>query len=558
MKGKTWALVGILTAAIAGGGWRGGLDSSAGRTLTSGPADLVVKNARIFTGTERLPGILALAAQDGRIVALGAEEEVVRFIGPSTRVLDVKGRLVVPGFIDAHCHFSYGGNSLAMLDLGDALTMDFLKKKLAERISELPEGAAVFGFASFPNPGLFGGLGWPTKEILDEVSPGNPVVIRRRGGHAVWINSLALEISGISGDSVAPEGGEILKDAETGEPTGILKEAAAGLLRVREISDPRADIERALDHAAALGLTGIHTGSHLKEIEIFRSLEAEGKLTLRVYAWLPIEGLDEYIRLGIRQGNGDEMVKVGFLKVFIDGTIGVRSALMFEPFAEEPGNSGLAQYREEDFYALVEKAHQHGFQVGVHAIGDKAVHWTLNAFERAQKAQGAKGLRHRIEHNTVNILTDTERFAPLGVVASMQPNITGSELYRRTRLGEERARRVDMWKTLLDRGAILAWGTDWPVSSLNPMFNLFQLVTRTYPEERLTMAEALKFYSWGPAYASHEEDIKGTLEVGKLADMTILSRDLFDIPAREISRTEVLVTVLGGRIVYENPIMEKE
>ncbi len=516
-------------------------------------ADLAVVNGKIFTAAGHKPEVRSVAARNGRIMAIGTIEEIGNSIGPETKVIDAAGNLVVPGFIDAHCHFSYGGKSLAMLDLERALSVDYLRKKLAERIRALPEGAPVFCFASFPNPGLYGGLGWPSKEILDGVSPRNPVVIQRRGGHAVWVNSFALDLSGITAESATPEGGEIVKDSETGEPTGILKEAAANLLKVLEVSDSKADIERALKHAAALGLTGIHTGSNLGEIDVYRELEAEGKLTLRVYAWLPIEGLEEYLRLGIKQGQGDEMVKVGFLKAFIDGTIGVRSALMFEPFTEEPGNTGLAQYQEEDFYELVEKAHRHGFQVGVHAIGDKAVHWTLNAFEKAQKRHGKKGLRHRVEHNTVNIIEDTGRFDPLGVVASMQPNITGTELYRRTRLGEERARRVDMWKTLLGKGAVLAWGTDWPVSPLNPMFNLYQLVTRSYLEERLTMIEALKFYTWGPAYASHEEMIKGTLEVGKLADMAVLSRDLFSIPVREISKTEVLCTILGGRIVYQNP-----
>ncbi|MDH5468440.1 MAG: amidohydrolase family protein, partial [Candidatus Aminicenantes bacterium] len=272
---------------------------------------------------------------------------------------------------------------------------------------------------------------------------------------------------------------------------------------------------------------------------------------LRVYTWIPVHELDKYMEKGIKRGQGDEMVRIGLVKIYIDGTIGVRSALMFESFTEEPGNTGLAQYEEEEFYALVEKAHANGYQVGVHAIGDKGVHWVLNAIERAQKKHGKKGLRHRVEHCTVITFEDAKRCGGLGAVASMQPNITGSELYRRMRLGVERARRVDMWKTLLNSGAVLAWGTDWPVSSLNPMENLFQLVTRYYKEERLTMAEAIKYYTYGSAYASFEEDIKGTLEKGKLADMVVLSRDLFTIPPKEILNTEVLYTILGGKIVYQ-------
>jgi len=476
--------------------------------------------------------------KDGKILAVGSNKEIAEYVGSSTQVLDVEGKLVIPGFIDAHCHFSSGGHSLTKLDLRNARTTEYIQEKIAGRIKELPEGELIAAYASYPNPGLFKGLGWPTKEILDEVSPNNPVIIQRRGGHAVWVNSVALEKSGITKDTESPSGGEIVKDQEN-------------LLKVWDKPKPKEDIERALEHAAKLGITGVQTGSYLKEIEIFKELNKEGKLTLRVSAWVPVQELDRAIEQGIMWGQGDEMVRVGLVKMFIDGTIGVRSALMFEPFAEEPGNTGLAQYEENEFYGLVEKAHKNGYQVGVHAIGDRAVHWVLNAFERAQNKHGKKGLRHRVEHCTVVTFQDAERFGELGVVASMQPNITGSEIYRRVRLGKERARRVDMWRTLLNNGAVLAWGTDWPVSPLNPMENLYQLVTRYYKEERLTMAEAVKYYTFGSAYASHEEDIKGTLEKGKLADMVVLSRDLFTIPSREILRTEVLYTILGGKIIYQ-------
>jgi predicted amidohydrolase YtcJ len=516
-------------------------------------ADLVIMNAKIFTVSEESPFVQAIAVKNGKIMVRGSNEDVAHYSGSTTKVLDLEGKLVIPGFIDAHCHFESGGHSLSMLDLGNALSVGYIQEQIAATIKELPEGAPVFGFASFPNPGLFKGLGWPTKEILDKVAPNNPVVMRRRGGHAVWVNSVALKKSDIAKDSEAPEGGEIVLDPETGEPTGILKEAAQSLLKVWDQPKPKEDIEKALEHAAKLGLTGIHTGSSLRQIEIFKQLRNEGKLTLRVYAWLSLDNIDDYIQKGIKQGQGDHMVRVGFLKAFIDGTIGVRSALMFEPFAEEPGNTGLAQYREEEFYALVEKAHANGYQVGVHAIGDRGVHWVLNAVEWAQQKHGKKGLRHRVEHNTVTTFEDTKRYGRLGIVASMQPNITGSEMYRRMRLGVERARRVDMWRTLLNNGAVLAWGTDWPVSPLNPMFNLYQLVTRYYKEERMTMAEAIEYYTYGPAYASFEEDIKGTLEVGKLADMVILSQDLFTIQPRDITKTEVLYTILGGKIVYQKP-----
>ncbi len=519
-------------------------------------ADLVVLNGRVFTISEENPEVQAVAVKAGKIIALGTTKKIKEYVGLSTKVLDVRRKLVLPGFIDAHCHFSSGGRSLSMLDLSSATSVAYIQEKIAEGIKETPKGKLVSGYVSFPNPTLYGELGWPTKEILDKVSPDNPVVMRRRGGHAVWVNSVVLEMSNITKDSEAPEGGEIVFDPKTGEPTGILKEAAASLMKVHGEVNPKEDIERALKHAAKLGLTGIHTGSYLKEIDIYKELRDEGKLTLRVYGWLPISQLDEYIEKGIKQGQGDEMVKVGFLKCYIDGTIGVRSALMFEPFTEEPGNTGLAQMEEEEFYALVEKAHKNGYQVGVHAIGDKAVHWVLNAVERAQDKHGKKGLRHRVEHNTVNILPDTKRFRELGVIASMQPTITGGEMYKRQRLGIERARRVDMVRTLLTNGTVLCWGTDWPVSPINPMYNLNELVNRLYPEQKLTMAEAIKYYTLGPAYASFEEDIKGSLEVGKLADMVVLSKDLLRPNPKDIPKTEVLYTIVGGKVVYDKSTAE--
>ncbi|MFC2169304.1 amidohydrolase [Acidobacteriota bacterium] len=517
---------------------------------TQEKADFVLKNGKVFTVSEKNPEVQAVAVKQGKIFAVGTNENIEKFIGPSTQTLDVQGKLVLPGFNEAHCHFLYGGQRLDMLSLGGADTVEKIQQKIAERIKELPEGTPVFGVGSFPSTAIFPGLGWPTKEMLDKVSPNNPVVIGRGGGHAVWLNSMSLKQSEITRNTEAPLGGEVVKDPQTGEPSGILKEAAQRLLKVERQSTPKQDIERAVLHTTQLGITSATTHANLESLDIYKELNKEGKLTLRIYATLPFNGLDEFIEKGIKRGQGDEMVRVGFLKAFIDGTIGVRTALMFEDFSEEPGNKGLAQYEEEEFYEMVAKAHMNDFPVGVHAIGDKGVNWVLNAVEKAQLKHGKKGLRHRVEHNTVILMEDTKRFNELGVIGSMQPNITGNQAYRERRLGKERAHRVDMWRTLLDNGAMLCWGTDWPVSTINPMFNLYQIVTR-YPEQRLSMAEAIKYYTFGPAYGSFEEDIKGTLEKGKLADMVVLSQDLFTIDPEDITKTEVLYTILGGKIVHQ-------
>ena len=527
-------------------------------------ADLVLLTGKIFTLNDANPLVESLAVKDGLILALGKSEDIKKFIGPRTQVLDVKGKLVIPGLIDAHTHFASGGQSLTSLSFRGVNSVERVQEMVASKIKELPEGAPVFG--NEYDHTLFPGGNWPSKEDLDRVSPQNPVVIERVDGHSLWVNSLALKKSGITKETKNPFGGEILKDPKTGEPTGILTESATSLITVKRSgveSTPQQDIERGLAHAAKLGLTGIHTSSSLEEIEIYKKLNQEGKLTLRVYAWLPIEEIDKYIKLVIKQGLGDEMVKVGFLKAFIDGTLGSETALMFEPFADAPGKTGLAQYPEEKFYQLVEKAQQNGYQIGVHAIGDKAVNWVLNAVERAEQKYGNKNLRHRIEHAQVIIPSDVKRFKKLGVIASMQPTHCTTDMrFCEKRIGLDRSKNAYIWKTLIDNGAWLAFGSDWPVEPLDPLRGLYSAVTRKniefdypeggwFPEQRLTLAEAIKDFTLGPAFASFEENIKGSLEVGKLADLVVLSKDLFTIPPKEILTAEVLYTILGGKIVYE-------
>jgi hypothetical protein len=466
--------------------------------------------------------------------------------------------------IDAHTHFSSGGRSLISLSFRGVNTIAKVQEMVAAKIKELPPGALVSG--SEYDHTLFPGGNWPTKEDLDKISSDNPVVIRRVDGHSIWVNSLTLKQSGITRDTKDPFGGEILRNPKTGEPTGILTEAAEGMVRVRggEVkSTPEQDILRALEHAARLGLTGVHTDSDLIEIELYNKLKAEDRLSLRVYAWLPVEGLDSYIRKGIHQGQGDRMVRIGFQKVFIDGTLGSGTALMFAPFSDEPGKSGLPQMPETELDALLEKAQENGYQTGTHAIGDKGVHWVLNAVERARKKFGTKDLRHRIEHAQIIAPSDVPRFNQLGVIASMQPTHCTTDMrFCEQRVGKERSKAAYIWRTLLENGAKIAFGSDWPVEPLDPMRGLYSAVTRKniegdfpeggwFPEQRLTMEEAIKLFTSGSSYASFEESIKGTLEPGKLADMIVLTKDLFTIPPREILTTEAAFTILGGRIVFE-------
>ncbi|MGQ9801230.1 MAG: amidohydrolase [Candidatus Saccharicenans sp.] len=553
---RTVMLLSLILTLLAGL-WLSSCQEKAGEK-----AELVLIG-KIFTGNDSQPLVEALAAGGGKILATGTEKQIKKYLGPETRLIELKEGVAIPGLIDAHTHFSSGGRSLIELSFRGVDSVEKIQQMVAEKIKELPPGTPVFG-REYDHT-LFPGQKWPSREDLDKVSPQNPVVIRRVDGHSAWLNSLALKLSGIDKKTRDPFGGEIVRDPRTGEPTGILKESAMALIKVRPTvrSTPEEDILRALDHARKLGLTGVHADVGLGELEIYKKLKAEGKLTLRVYAWLPIEGIDRYLQMGLRQGQGDDFLKIGFLKAFIDGTLGSGTALMFEPFADAPDKSGLPQYPEEDFYQLLEKAYANGFQVGTHAIGDKGVNWVLNAVERAQKKYGPKDLRFRIEHAQIIRPEDFPRFKQLGVIASMQPTHCTTDMrFCEIRVGKERSRYAYAWRTLLDNGAVLAFGSDWPVEPLDPRRGLYSAVTRKniefdypeggwFPEQKLTLAEAIKYFTWGAAYASFEENLKGTLEPGKLADITVFGRDIFSVEPREILTAPVIYTIVDGKVVYE-------
>jgi predicted amidohydrolase YtcJ len=526
-------------------------------------ADLVLVNGKIFTADDANPWAEAVAVRNGKILAVGTNAAIRKYAGSGTRLLDVQGRLVIPGLIDAHTHFVEGGKSLTSLTFRGVNSIAKIQEMVAAKIKELPPGTPVYG--SQYDHTLFPGGNWPTKADLDKVSPQNPVIIERVDGHSVWVNSLALKQSRITKETPNPAGGEILKDRASGEPTGILTETATELLKVKgrvPESTLEQDILRGLAYAASLGLTGVGTSADFKELEAFRQVEREGRLTLRLYAWLPVEAMEACLEKGIRQGQGDDLLRTGFLKIFVDGTLGSGTALMLAPFTDEPGKSGLPQYPYPVFAALVDKAMANGFQIGVHAIGDKGVRWVLDAVEAAEKKHARRDLRPRIEHAQVVAPQDVPRFAELGVIASMQPTHCTTDMrFCERRIGTERSKNAYLWRTLLTSGAHLAFGSDWPVEPLDPMRGLYSAVTRKsieldtpeggwFPDQRLTMAEAIKAFTTGAAYASFDEGRKGQIRPGLLADMVVLSQDLFTIPAREILETKAVWTILGGKIVF--------
>ncbi|MBN1155357.1 amidohydrolase [candidate division KSB1 bacterium] len=528
-------------------------------------ADLIIVNGKIITLDPEHSIEEAIAIQSDRILAVGSNIMIDKYRGYDTIIIDAEQKSVLPGFNDAHCHFVSGSKSLRTLDFRNINSIDTIKEMIAEKIDELPERALILGFHY--DHTLFPDAKFPDKSDLDPISPNNPVVIERIDGHSCWVNSLALKMAGIGPKTKSPFGGEIVTDQKTGEPSGILKESAMDLLSVLyESADEPAtikdDVLKGLTYANSLGITSVHTSAGLNEFEFFNELKKEGKLTLRIYAWQYLDQLDSLLQLNIKPGDGDNELRVGFLKSYIDGTLGSGTALMFEPYSDAPTTNGLIQYPETVYQQKIARAHELGYQTGTHAIGDKGVNVVLNSIEYAQQNFGKRGLRHRIEHAQIVIDQDFTRFSDLGVIASMQPTHCTTDLrFCEQRIGAARSKGAYAWRTFIDNGVHIAFGTDWPVEPLDPLRGIYSAVTRKnietgtpeggwYPEQKLSLTEALEAYTMGSAYASFEEELKGSLEAGKLADIIVLDKDLYAIEPEEILTTRVRFTILGGKIVY--------
>jgi len=532
------------------------------------PATLVITNAKIATMDPQNPRAEAMAVNGETITAIGTVAEVAKYIGSSTRVIDANGRLVVPGFNDSHAHFGGGAAGLSRLNLYGVSSLEEVQRMVAERVAKAAPGEWITG--SRYDHTLWGER-WPTKEDLDKVAPNNPVVLTRASGHSSWANSMALRLSGVTKDTKSPPAGEVQKDPRTGEPTGILLETAQSLVRPRAPQQtPEQARERqkqtlleGLQFAAELGVTSVQTGTSLPEMELIRELQKEGKLTLRWTGWFGLAQAEQLAKQGIVSGQGDDWVRVGFLKGFVDGTLGDGTAAMFEPFTDRPDFDGLPRMTQAQLDSAVLVADKLGFQVGIHAIGDRGVHMVLNAYEKAAQVNGTRNRRHRIEHAQLIKPADIPRFGQLGVVPSMQQTHATTDMrFAETRVGFDRSKTAYAWRSLLDTGATLAFGTDWSVEPLDPMRGVFSSTTRTniqrmepkegwFPEQKLTMWESLYYYTYGSAYAEHMEQKKGRLAPGYFADLVVLNQDLFTIPVEQILQTRVDLTVVGGRVVYE-------
>lgn len=531
------------------------------------PADLVLLNGKIWTVNDKQPEAEAVAILGQRIVAVGANADIRKLIGKTTKVIDLQGKRAVPGFNDAHVHFLDGGAGLASVQLRDAKTPEEFRKRIGEFAAKLPKGRWVLN-------GNWDHENWtpanlPTRQLIDAVTPDNPVFINRLDGHMCLANSLALKLAGITRETKDPDGGTIVRDAQ-GEPTGVLKDAAMNFV-YKVIPAPSEDemieaVKAALKYAAENGVTSVQDMSAAPEVlAVYQRLLKQGELTVRISGHQPLAEWQRLARVGLKAGFGNDKLQVGALKGFADGSLGSTTALFFAPYLDDPQTAGLPSdemFPESKMRERILGADKAGLQVAVHAIGDKANQTILDFFADAEKQNGARDRRFRIEHAQHLRLEEIKRFAGQRVIASMQPyHAIDDGRWAENRIGPERAKGTYAFRALLDAGAVLAFGSDWFVAPMEPLLGIYGAVTRRtldgkrpqgwVPEQKISVAEAVKAYTYGSAYASFTEAQKGTLEVGKLADLVVLSADIFKINPVEIEKAHVVLTIFDGKVVYE-------
>ncbi|HEU4387901.1 MAG TPA: amidohydrolase family protein, partial [Blastocatellia bacterium] len=529
-------------------------------------ADLLLLHGKIWTGVPSKPWADALASRGERIVAVGSDDDVGKLAGDRARVIDLGGRLVLPGFIDGHTHFVTGGAHLLSVNLRDAATPEEFSRRIIEKAKQLPSGRWITG-GDWDHE-LWPGAPLPTKELIDRFTPNNPVFVTRLDGHMGLANSAALKLARITRETKDPPGGTIVRDPATGEPTGILKDDAMQIINA-VVPEPAAaesaeSLTAALAEAARLGVTSIQDITPWPDYELYSRFRDAGKLTVRVYARTPVSSWKRQADLVGRQGRGDDWLRLGGIKAFMDGSLGSTTALFFEPFNDAPQTSGLMledNLPEGKLKKDIKEIDKAGLQCSIHAIGDRANDLLLNYFEEAARDNGPRDRRFRIEHAQHLLPGDIARFGRLGVIASMQPyHAYDDGRWAEKRIGPTRIKTTYAFRSLLDSGATLAFGSDWYVAPLSPLMGIYAAVTRHtadgknprgwVPEQKLTVEEAVRAYTAGCAYAEFAEREKGTLEAGKLADVVVLSQDIFRVNPDDIPKTTVVYTIVGGRIVY--------
>ena len=519
--------------------------------------DLLLLNGRIRTLDPRRPLASALAVAGGRVVAVGGAD-LRDLAGRSVQVFDLEGRTVLPGFTDAHIHLGWFAMGLREVDLRDCRSLEEVLDRVAERVRTTPPGEWVLGRGW--DQEVWSDPRFPTAADLDRVAPHHPVALTAKSGHALVANTEAMRRAGVGAEPPDPEGGRIERDS-SGRPTGLFLEGAMEMIR-QAVPEPDAEavadaLPEALERAWRVGLTSVHQMGNLTAFDALQRLRARGALGLRVVQYLPADALDHALALRLRAGLGDDWLRVGGIKVFVDGALGPRTAAMLEPYEGEPDNVGILTLDREALEDLARRAVDGGLPLAVHAIGDRANRMVLDVLAGV----GGPGLRHRIEHVQLLHPDDVGRLASLGVVASMQPIHAVQDAPMADRYWGDRCATAYAWRSLLDAGTVVAFGSDCPVEDLNPFLGIHAAVTRArpdgyggpggwHPEQRTTIEEAVRAYTWGTAYAAGMEDRLGRLASGYLADLIVLDRDIFACDPDAIPQTRVVGTMVGGRWVF--------
>lgn len=534
---------------------------------TERPADMIIRGGRIYTMNRTSPQVEAVAFRGDRIVYAGSAGGVDKLQGKDTRLLDLQGKTALPGLIDAHAHLISLGRSLAQLNLVGTTSPEQIRGMVLENLEKTPLGGWISGRGWDQND-------WDVKQFPSwwdlMGTESHPVYLSRVDGHAVWVNKTALDLCGITADTPDPEGGRIIRD-ERGEPTGVFVDNAIDLIK-NKMPEPSPEeltawAGSAIRECNRVGLVGMHDAwVDSIRLEIYRELHRQGELTLRINALLSTED-EGFLGSWFERGpatEADHHLTVRSVKFFADGALGSRGAALLEPYSDEPSNQGLLLVKSERLYQTTKRALDNGFQVCTHAIGDAANRLVLDAYEKALQENPVEDHRLRIEHSQIVTLQDIPRFAKLGVIPSMQPTHATSDMpWVEDRLGPERIRGAYAWRKFLDQGCRIPCGSDFPVESPNPLWGIYSAVTRQdhqgwpeggwCPEERMTLEEVVRGFTIDAAWAEFAENLKGSIEVGKLADFTVLDKDIFSITPAEILKTRVMYTIIGGKIVYEAP-----